>query len=166
MRAMLSAAIGVALLLPALCGCGSRDEHPLTTQPPPASPPSHEIAHSKITMIDPDSRWRFEATAQDIEAVSLDGPYDLEAAECRYEPVGEPPVLMSADRARLDEDLARLTMEGNVRINSDTWQVEGERIEYDLNTRQVVGDSRTKFTLLRDGATGGSPGPSVEGDMP
>ncbi len=166
MRATPSAAIGIVVLLLTVCGCAPRDEDPVATQPPPAPPPSHEIAHSKITMIDPASRWRFEATAQDIEAVSLDGPYDLEAAECRYEAVGEPPVLMTADRARLDEDLARLTMEGNVRISSDTWQVEGERIEYDLNTRQVVGDSRTKFTLLRDGSTGGSPGRSVEGDMP
>jgi LPS export ABC transporter protein LptC len=160
-RTALPGALRVALVLAScmlgILGCGRTHQEPPLLEAPTTPTPSHEIARSKITMSDPEGQWNLEATAQRIEAASVSGPYELVGAECRYEPVDVPAIFMSADRASLDEDMARLTMEGNVSIRSTTWQLEGERIEYDLDTREVVSDERTKLTLVRDGAADPAP---------
>jgi lipopolysaccharide assembly outer membrane protein LptD (OstA) len=92
-----------------------------------------------------------------MEAAGISGPYDIEAAECRYEEVDEPAVLMTADRGHLDQDKSLLTLEGGVVIRSGALRLEGERIEYDLNAGEVVAYVRTKLTLGGDDAAPEAP---------
>jgi hypothetical protein len=122
-----------------LLGCSERGSPPDAQTVPATRPrPSHEIEDSTLTMRDPAGRWTFHVAAERVEAASVEGPYELEAPECRYEKVGETPMLMAADRAQFDRASACVTLLGNARIWSDTWQLEDERIQYDLTTGEVV----------------------------
>jgi lipopolysaccharide assembly outer membrane protein LptD (OstA) len=116
-------------------------------------------------MVDPDGRWTFEATGRRMEAAGISGPYDIEAAECRYEEADAPAVLMSAERGHLDQDKSLLTLEGNVLIRSGALRLEGERIEYDLHTGEVVADVPTKLSL-GDGVAPEAPGQTDEERTP
>jgi len=121
-------------------GCARRPPTPVTKTEKSTSPSatSHEVSGSTIRMADPAGRWSFEARAQRVETASLDGPYALQAAECRYQQSGRPPVLMRAARAQVDRSAGKAVLEGRVRLESDAWVLEAERVEYDLNEGKVL----------------------------
>ncbi len=143
--------LSCAALLP-FEGCGSA--------PPPAAPQaqrqrvsaepaaSHEIAGSEVKLVDPEGRWKFHLEAEQVEAASIHGPYALEPATARYEQIGRAAVLMSADRAQVDESARRVALAGNVRITSGAWELEADRAEYNLDSGEVVATGRTKWTFV------------------
>jgi hypothetical protein len=137
-------------------GCGRR---PSSTAAAPAaepqaeppvvqgSEPAHEIEKSTIRLADPQGRWTFEVESERAEAAGIHGPYVLTPAKGRYDEKGREPVLMSADRARVDEGARRVLLEGRVRVVSGGWGMETDRLDYDLGTGKVVASGRTKWTL-------------------
>ena len=148
--------VGVSGLL-GLAGCGGGPSSGVPEQAQPAAEPadeepqeaepaaSHEILGSTIRIADPEGRWTFRAEADRMEAESLHGPYTLEPARAVYEEVGKAPIHMTADRARVDEELLRAVFEGHVVVASEGgWQMEAPRVEYDLDTGEVVAAGRTK----------------------
>ena len=74
----------------------------------------------------------------------MHGPYTLAPARARYEEVGRRPALMSAERALIDQESRRVVFEGEVRISSGGWTLEADRVEYDLDSGEVVATGRTK----------------------
>jgi len=108
---------------------------------------SQEIEKSKVKVVDPGGRWTFQAESERVEARSVHGPYTLTPARARYEEVGRPPALMSAERARIDQESRRVVFEGEVRISSGGWTLEADRAEYDLDSGEVVATGRTKWTF-------------------
>jgi hypothetical protein len=148
--------LGVSGLL-GLAGCGGGPSPAVPEQPQPAEEPadeepreaepvaSHEILGSTIRMADPKGRWTFRAEADRIEAESIHGPYTLEPARAVYEEVGKAPVQMTADRARVDEESLRAVFEGDVVVASEGgWRMEAPRVEWDLDTGEVVATGQTK----------------------
>ena len=111
---------------------------------PEGPAPSLEIEESKVTVVDPGGRWTFEAEAERMEAGSMHGPYTLTPARARYEEVGRPPALMTADKAQIDQESRRVVFEGDVRISSGAWTLEADRVEYDLDSGEVVAPGRPK----------------------
>jgi len=111
---------------------------------PEGPAPSLEIEESKVTVVDPGGRWTFEAEAERMEAGSMHGPYTLTPARARYEEVGRPPALITADKAQIDQESRRVVFEGDVRISSGAWTLEADRVEYDLDSGEVVAPGRPK----------------------
>jgi len=111
---------------------------------PEGPAPSLEIEESKVTVVDPGGRWTFQAESERIEARSMHGPYTLTPARARYEEVGRPPALMTADKAQIDQESRRVVFEGDVRISSGAWTLEADRVEYDLDSGEVVAPGRPK----------------------
>jgi len=138
--ALRKAMIFLFLGLLALSGCGRRPPPPVAKTPEATSPSgaSHQVSGSTIRLADPQGRWTFEARAERVQAASLDGPYTLEPAECRYEQPGRPPVRMRAARAQVDRSAGRVVLEGDVRLDSATWTLEARRVEYSLDEGKVV----------------------------
>ncbi len=133
-------------------GCGGSKTPP---EPPPdaqsgeqvESVPaegSHELKGMTVSVADPEGRWTFEVEADRGTAASIHGPYELERARGRYEESGRPPILMSAQRAYVDEQAQRVRFEDDVVIESSTWTLTAERVEYDLETGEGAATSRTK----------------------
>jgi len=148
--------MGMAAALVVSAGCGSppppaaekASAPSAASAPAPEEPaPSLEIEESKVTVVDPGGRWTFQAEAERMEAGSVHGPYTLTPARARYEEVGRPPALMSAERAQIDQESRRVVFEGEVRINSGGWTLEADRAEYDLDSGEVVATGRTKWTF-------------------
>ena len=140
-----------ALVVCAGCGSPSPPAAEKASAPPtgeasaPEGPaPSLEIEESKVTVVDPGGRWTFEAEAERMEAGSMHGPYTLTPARARYEEVGRPPALMTADKAQIDQESRRVVFEGDVRISSGAWTLEADRVEYDLDSGEVVAPGRPK----------------------
>jgi LPS export ABC transporter protein LptC len=158
MRLSLATAVlllGVSSLL-GLAGCGgppSRDvpeQQPAVEKEPDTEPvASHEILGSTIRIVDPEGRWVFRAEADRIEAESIDGPYALESARAVYEETGKAPVHMTGDHAWMDEDSGRVIFEGDVVIAMEGgWRLEAPRLEYDLDSGEVVAVGGTKETSV------------------
>ena len=137
----------IALLLAA--GCGARRpavERP-KEEPVAARPQSLEMEGSVIQVAAPEGDWRFEARSERAEAAGAEGPYALERMEGRYEQKDKAPVLMRAQRAQVDRRAERVTLEGSVWVGFGSWQLEADRVEYDLKTGKVVAEGRTKWTF-------------------
>ena len=150
--------IWLSLCLLTCLGCGRRPSPPVTPPEETApGPTSHELGESTITVVDPEGRWTFQVQAQRVEAASVDGPYDLEPADCRYDEPGRPPVLMRAARARLDKKAENVILEGDVSISSGAWVLEADRVEYDLNAGKVVAPGRTKWAFTEGPTAGREP---------
>ena len=154
--------MGMVAALVVSAGCGSppppaaekASAPSAASAPAPEEPaPSLEIEESKVKVVDPGGRWTFEAEAERMEAGSVHGPYTLTPARARYEEVGRPPALMSAERAQIDQESRRVVFEGEVRISSGGWTLEADRAEYDLDSGEVVATGRTKWTFS-DGSGG------------
>jgi hypothetical protein len=134
------------------CGGGASpttgEEAPVAEEPPAAEPAvSHEILGSTIRMVDPKGRWTFRAEADRIEAESIHGPYALEPARAVYEEEGKAPVHMAANHGWVDEDSRRVVFEGDVVIAMEGgWRLEAPRLEYDLDSGEVVAAAGTKQT--------------------
>jgi len=143
--------MGMVAALVVCVGCGRppAPSAPSAEKPPAAETPapSLEIEESKVKMVDPGGRWTFQAEAERMEAGSVHGPYTLTPARARYEEVGRPPALMSAERAQIDQESRRVVFEGEVRISSGGWTLEADRVEYDLDSGEVVATGRTKWTF-------------------
>ncbi|HUU54254.1 MAG TPA: LPS export ABC transporter periplasmic protein LptC [Armatimonadota bacterium] len=148
--------MGMAAALVVSAGCGSppppaaekASAPSAASAPAPEEPaPSLEIEESKVTVVDPGGRWTFQAEAERMEAGSVHGPYTLTPARARYEEVGRPPALMTADKAQIDQESRRVVFEGDVRISSGGWTLEADRAEYDLDSGEVVATGRTKWTF-------------------
>jgi len=140
----------MAAALVVCAGCGSPATAPPVEKAPAAEEkpvPSLEIEESKVKVVDPGGRWTFQAEAERMEAGSVHGPYTLTPARARYEEVGRPPALMSAERAQIDQESRRVVFEGDVRISSGAWTLEADRAEYDLDSGEVVATGRTKWTF-------------------
>jgi hypothetical protein len=134
-------------LLPLLAGgCARRPAE--APQPPSESATapftSADIERPVIRLNDPDGKWEFEARSDHVEMSGAEGPFVLRPAECRYQRPGEPPVLMTADRAWIDRVAQRLELEGSVTISYADWRLETERVDYDLKTGEVVARGQTK----------------------
>jgi hypothetical protein len=152
------AALLVLAALVVCAGCGNppppapvveQAPAPEEQAPAPEEPvPSLEVEESKVKVVDPGGRWTFEAEAERMEAESVHGPYTLAPARARYEEVGRPPALMSAERAQIDQESRRVVFEGKVRISSGGWVVEADRTEYDLDSGEVVvtGNPKWRFS--------------------
>ena len=125
---------------------GEASAPPAESAPVPEEKPptSLEIEESKVTVVDPGGRWTFQAESERIEARSMHGPYTLTPARARYEEVGRPPALMTADKAQIDQESRRVVFEGDVRISSGAWTLEADRVEYDLDSGEVVAPGRPK----------------------
>jgi hypothetical protein len=137
-----------------LYGCGGPpspvppEEAPTAEEPPEADPAvSHEILGSTITIVDPQGRWTFRAEADRIEAESMHGPYELKPARAVYEVEGKAPVRMTANHAWVDEDSRWAVFEGDVVVAMEGgWRLETPRLEYDLDSGEVVAADGTKQT--------------------
>ena len=134
-------------LLPVLAGGCARG--PVEAPHPPDDSAPHpfiggDMERSVIRLPDPDGKWEFEARSDHVEMSGAEGPFLLRPAECRYQRPGEPPVLMTADQARIDRVGKRLQLEGSVTVSYADWQLETARVDYDLNTGEVVAGVRTK----------------------
>ena len=140
-------------LLPLLAGgCARR---PVEAPQPPSESAPHpfiggDMEHSVIRLSDPDGEWEFEARSDHVEISEAAGSFVLRPAECRYQHKGDPPVLMTADEARIDKVAQRLELEGSVTIAYADWLLETERVEYDLKMGEVVARGRTKWSFSRD----------------
>lgn len=134
-------------------GCGGR---PPTLAAPeeetePRVPESVTMGGSVIRVADPGGEWKFEARCDRASAAGMDGPYVLAPMEGRYEEEGKPPVLMRADRAEVDKGANRVSLSGSVWMRYGGSQLEADRVEYDLETGEVVAEGRTKWTLTEGG---------------
>ncbi len=130
-------------------GCGGPPPAPVAEKAPAPEEPaaSLEIEEPKVRVVDPGGRWTFQAEGERMEAESVHGPYVLTPARARYEEVGRRPALMSAERALIDQESRRVVFEGDVRISSGGWTLEADRVEYDLDSGEVVATGRTKWTF-------------------
>jgi len=150
--------MGMAAALVVCGGCGGPPPPAPVAEsaPAPEEKPdtSLQIEESKVKMVDPGGRWTFQAESERIEARSMHGPYTLTPARARYEEVGRPPALMTADKAQIDQESRRVVFEGDVRISSGAWTLEADRVEYDLDSGEVVATGRTKWTFSE--GSGGS----------
>lgn len=106
-----------------------------------------ELGGSVIRIADPGGRWKFEAHSAQVNAKTVDGPFVLSPAEGRYQERGKEPVLMRAARADIDKQAQQVVLQGQVRIASDSWLLEADRVDYDLNTGKVVSPGRTKLSF-------------------
>jgi lipopolysaccharide assembly outer membrane protein LptD (OstA) len=111
-----------------------------------------ELGGSVIRIADPEGRWKFEARSAQVKAATLDGPYLLTPADGRYQETGKEPVLMRAARADVDRQGQRVSLRGSVRIASDAWLLEAERVDYDLKNGKVVSPGLTKLTFGQEAA--------------
>jgi LPS export ABC transporter protein LptC len=159
----------IALLLisgPLLAGCGRKRvvRPPVGEAPterkvqeqrkeeeagPPRTPTSVKVEQPRLKVVDPKGQWTFAAQAQTMTAASPEGPYTMRQATGVYERKGQPPVHMRADQIIVDKGAKRVTLIGSVRLSTPTMQVEGPRIEYNLDTQQVRAEGPTKMTYSR-----------------
>jgi hypothetical protein len=140
------------LLVSALlaAGCGSRQPPPQEPkQQPLSAAPSLQFSGSVIRVADPADRWKFEARSAQVKAAGVNGPYALAPADCRYQEAGQPPLVMHSTRADVDKVAQRVVLEGSVRIESNGWVLEADRVNCDLKTGKVVSPGPTKLTLGR-----------------
>ena len=133
-------------LLPLLAGgCARR---PAVPEPPRESAPhpftGADMERSVIRLSDPDGEWEFEARSDRVEISEAASSFVLRPAECRYQRTGDLPVLMTADQALIDRVGKRLQFEVSVTVSYADWQLETARVDYDLNTGEVVAGVRTK----------------------
>lgn len=160
--------IPILLLLSfvAVCGCGGRgaQREPSAETPSSAAPTSHQITGSKMTMTDPNGRWTLDVRAERVKAAGVEGPYELAPAECTYQQAGRRPVFMRGTRAGLDKKAEKLVLEGNVHITSGAWQLEADRVEYDLNAGEVVAPGRTKWSFDPEQMAGAQSSIAGEGE--
>jgi lipopolysaccharide export system protein LptA len=87
----------------------------------------------------------------------------MSPAKARYDEVGRPPVTMSSKHAHIDESAHRATFEGDVQVDSATWRLQADRVEYDLKTGEVVASGRTKWLFTEGSAPTPQP-PSIGKD--
>lgn|GEM_PF-3594713 len=158
--------LACALSLAAILGCGGEAPAPAPPEAEAPSQVSHEIVESTVTVIDPEGRWRFEVEADRVAADNVHGPYRLEPARARYEETGRAPVTISSQTAQVDQETHQVIFEGDVQITSETWLLEADRIRYDLDSGEVVGAGRTKWTLIEDRSTAAESPLSVKGEKP
>jgi len=136
----------VALL--ALFGCGGRRvETPLVKPPEKPPSPSLEFGGSVIRIADPKGNWTFEARSAKVNAKTTEGPFSLSPADGVYREKGRAPVNMSAAAGDIDKQAGRVALKGHVRITSDDWLLEADRVDYDLDSGKVVSPGRTKLTF-------------------
>jgi len=141
--------LALCLVVLLLTGCGPRRPPPREEpkQQPLSKAPSLALSESVIRVADPQRRWKFEARSAQVKAAGVNGPYTLSPAECRYQQAGKPPVLMRAKRAEVEKLAKRVTLIGSVRVESNGWLLEADRVEYDLNTAKVVAPGQTKLSF-------------------
>jgi LPS export ABC transporter protein LptC len=151
-RMLARTVVSLVIALLAAAGCGRQ---PAAVQPEeeqvPAAPTSLLVSRSTIRVAAPDGRWRLEARSQHIEAASINGPYTLTPADCRYEQQGKPPVLIRAERASVDTAANHLQVEGSVRLVYGAWSMETDHLDYDLDDGKVVASGPTKLTVGEGG---------------
>ncbi len=144
------------LLGPSGCGGGpsptADQEQPAEEERAAAEPAvAHEILGSTITIVDPEGRWTFRAESDRIEAESMRGPYELGPARAVYEQEGRAPVRMTANRAWVDEESRRAVFEGDVVVAVEGgWRLETPRLEYNLDSGEVVAAAGTKQISTED----------------
>jgi len=132
-------------------GCG-----PPASRPPEqaaskaASSPSLEMGGSEIRIADPRGEWEFEARSARVKAASAEGPYQLAPAEGEYRAQGRAAVQMRAARAQVNKQTGMIELRGAVRISSEGWTLDSERVSYDLKRGKVVASGRTKLTFGRE----------------
>jgi LPS export ABC transporter protein LptC len=131
---------------------------------PPRTPTSVKVEKPTVKVADPKGQWTFTAEAQTMTAASAEGPYTMRQATGVYERKGQPPVHMKADQIIVDKGAKRVTLIGSVRLSTPTMQVEGPRIEYNLDTQQVRAGGPTKMTYSRTavGRTAGNRESGIE----
>ncbi len=137
----------VGLLLTGGCGGRPSIQKPRQAEETAKSARSLEVGGSVIRMAAPEGDWKFEARSARATAPTIHGPYVLTPMEGRYEVKNQPPVLMGADRAEVDEAAKRVRLLGSVWVSFQGSQLEADRVEYDLETGEVVAEGRTKWIL-------------------
>ncbi len=139
------------LALTALGGCASRGTPGTSAtearERPPAAPTATTMQHSTVKVSDPQHQWSFEGVARQVTQTGTAGPYDMVDVRGTYKKAGDPPVHMWAQRIRLDKQRNTMVLQGKVKVVGGAVTVEGDRIEYNLKTGEVVASSQTKWTF-------------------
>ncbi len=150
------------LALAVLAGCGRRGvrgvEDKEKSEPPPR-PMRTTLENAEIAVADPGGAWTFAATAKQITNRKARGPYEMMEAKGVYrrpkEKPKQEPVHLSAQHLQLDQERQWVTLQGGVRIESGPALLEGERMEYNLKTGEVIAPRQTKLTLTPGRARAG-----------
>ena len=103
-----------------------------------------ELSEPTIRMVDPAGRWTFVIKAQSATAAGLHGPYEMKQVDATYKETGRPDVLITADTARLDESSRRVVFQGHVTLTSGAWELQAARVDYDLDSGEVVAPASPK----------------------
>jgi len=111
-----------------------------------------ELSQPTVSVADPAGRWTFTMEAARATAAGLHGPYEMERVTGVHKETGRPDVLLSADKARVDEISRRVALQGSVHITSAAWQLQADRVDYNLDSGEVVATGRTKWTLTESPA--------------
>ena len=161
-RWMTASLLALALLAPAGCGRPNLPKPKPEENETPVVPLSTRMDNPTIKVSDPEGGWTFEARAKTGEAAGQEGPFQLSEATGEYRQRGQPPVLMAADRVRVDKQAERVELRGAVRIERAGILVKGEHVAYDLKAAKVIASAGTKCTLT-PGITGREQKPVTAG---